>query len=89
MSVRGSVPTTRGLEFPFVMQRHGNLRGAIHHVIVGQDVAFGADDHARSESLLGALARHLELRPAAVALIAEELAEERFQSLRDLTWPLP
>jgi len=42
--------------------------------LFGQDIAVRADDDARAQALLPLLPRHAEL-PAAVALIAEELAE--------------
>ena len=67
------------LHLSLVMQRHGNFLGAFHHVIVRQNVAFGADDDARSESFLAALLRNIESLPE---VISEELAEERIDTLR-------
>ena len=71
-----------GGEFTLVAQGNFDVGGAIDHVIVGEDVAVGADDHAGAEavflfllrSLLAALAG---LSRGIAAAIAEELAEER------------
>ncbi len=41
-----------GFKFPLVFQRHGDIRRAIHHVVVGQDIAVGADDYAGAETVL-------------------------------------
>src|ERR1039458_1705556 len=50
-------------------------------MVVGQDIAIGADDYARAEALFPLLPRHAEL-PAAVTLItAKELAEHRRNSV--------
>ncbi len=67
------------LELSLVMQCYGNFLRAIHHVIVGQNIAFGANDDARSKSFLSSLLRHIEsLRE----VVAKELAKEWINALR-------
>ena len=68
-----------GFHFSFIMQRDGNIRGALHHVIVRQNVAFGADDDARSESFLSAILWNVEFVPE---VISKKLAEKRIHTLR-------
>ena len=41
--------------FPAVLERHHDLVGAAGHVVVGQDVAFRAHDHAGAEARFHAL----------------------------------
>src|SRR4029077_375308 len=60
------------LEFPPVGERHAHVRGAIHHMIIGQDVTFRADDDTRTKPLRAAFARRIELLP----LLAEKTPEE-------------
>ena len=82
------------LEFALVVQRHHNRRRSVYHMVIGQDVAFRADNHARAQRLFGPFTWHPGPRPVAVsalipaALISEELTEERFQPLRDLALSL-
>ena len=84
MSVRGSVPITRAFNLSLVMQGDGDFLGAVHYVVVGQNVAFGADDDARSKSFLGSLLRYVETLPE---VIAEKLAEEGIDALRRFPSP--
>ena len=63
-----------GLELALVGERHLDLVGALDHVHIGDDEAGGVDDHAGAERAL-----HL---PAAAALHAEELAEDRIVEQR-------
>src|ERR1039458_8845509 len=70
-----------GFVFVLVVQDHGYGGGMIYHVVVGQDVAIRADDHARTQALFLLLPRPAGL-PTAVALItAKELAEHRRDSV--------
>ncbi len=65
-----------GLELALVGQRDLNLGGAVHDVVIGEDVAVRGHDDAGAEAVLalfGHLARRVELR----ARIAEKLPEER------------
>ena len=73
------------LHLALVMQGDGDFLGAVHHVIIRQNVALRADDDARSESFLASLLRYVE--SLARNVIAEELAEERIDALRALPSP--
>ena len=53
-----------------VVERDVDLVGAFHHVVVGEDVAVGADDHAAAQAdlrLVGALVAEEEAEPRVVA----------------------
>ena len=65
-----------GFELALILQGDFDVGGAIDDVIIGQDVAVGADDHARAQAVFTLLARLLLSLPAATVGIAEELAEE-------------
>jgi hypothetical protein len=55
-----------------IADRHRHFRHVVaDHVIVGDDVAVGRNDDAGAQALLGAVA------PEHLALIAEEVLEER------------
>ena len=58
-----------GRKNPAIAHGDANVGGAIDHVVVGDDVAVGRDDHAAAQSVLNA--RLLPLRH----LLSEELAE--------------
>ena len=62
----------RGFELPAVAQDDGDVFRPIHHMLVGDDQAVGADDDARAEGVLHPLPRRAQSR-----IIAEELPEER------------
>ena len=49
MSVLASRPTTFAFSVRVVVQDHGDLVGAVDHVVVGDDVAGRIDDEARAE----------------------------------------
>ena len=65
-----------GFELALVHQGDAHVGGAIDDVIIGHDVAIGADNHAGAQAVFTLLARLLLSLPAATAGIAEELAEE-------------
>ena len=73
-SVRGSAVQHLGLEFALVVQRHHDVGAALHHMIVGEDQAVGAHDHAGAQRLLHALAH---LRRGAEELREEGIVEKR------------
>ena len=73
MSVTGSVPTSRAAEAPAVGGGDRDLAGVLDHVVVGDDEAVRAHDHAGAEARLALLLRHAQARQ----VLAEELAEER------------
>src|ERR1035441_2199316 len=50
-------------------------------MVVGQDIAIGADDYARAEALFPLLPRHAELSAAITLITAKELAEHRRDSV--------
>ena len=62
------------LELALVRESDLNFGRAIDHVIVGENIAVRAYDHARAETLLAALTRNSELTSE---FIPEELAEKR------------
>ena len=68
-SVSGSVPTSFAIRLAAVGQRDLDLVGRFDHVVVGQDVAFRADDDAGTQA--GLLFFLLALA------FAEEAAEQR------------
>src|SRR5208337_434735 len=61
-----------GLKLALVRERDANVRGAIDDVIVREDVAFGADDYARTERLLAGIFG--SPRPT-IAVLSKELTE--------------
>ena len=67
------------------MQRDGNFLGAIHYMVVGENVTFGRNDDTRSKSFLGSFLRYIE---SLIKVVAEELAEERIDALRAFHAPL-
>ena len=62
------------LELAAVGEDHFQIRGVIDYMVVGQDVAFRAHNHAGTETLGTLLIGNIEL---AAKLVAEELAEQR------------
>src|ERR1035437_553513 len=70
-----------GFILVLVVHDHGHGGGVIHHVVVGQNVAIRADDHARAKALFLLLARHAELSAAVTLITAKELAEHRRDSV--------
>ena len=46
-----------GLELAPVVERHGDLGAAFHHMVVGEDQTVGAHDHAAAQAALDALAQ--------------------------------
>ena len=70
---------TRALNLALIGKSNGDFGGVIHHVIVGENVAFRADDHARTEGFLTPFFRYIiESR----YVVAEKLPEEGVQALR-------
>ena len=61
-----------GPEFALVRQGHGDLVAAFHHMVVGDDQAVGAHDHAGAQALLHALAHFRRAEQLAEQRIAEE-----------------
>ena len=88
--VRARIGTNdASLELPFVVQRDGDFAGAVHHVIVRQDIAFRADDDARTKSLLGPLLLgrvlgRVKLLTKVIAKLLKELIDARWQFQRCL-----
>ena len=68
------MPTTLASKRAAVAELDLDVLGAVDDVVVGEDVAVGADDHARAEA---AFAARLRLAPALPELVAEELPEQR------------
>ena len=69
------MPTSLRLRVAPVAQRDLDVVGAVDHVVVGQQVALGRDDHARAEADLA-----LFLHP--LLLVTEEEAEHRVVAAR-------
>src|SRR5580704_6757932 len=64
------------------MQSDHDIRRAVHDVIVGENVAFRADDYARSQALLTLfLLGHVPLLPERGTIVTEELTEEVVREL--------
>src|SRR5437773_1933512 len=72
------------LQFPLVGKCDAHIRGAIDDVIVGEDVAFRADDNAGAQALLAMIARLWQSKASVAIFAAEELAEERHHLFRGL-----
>ena len=68
-----------GFEFALVGKGDAHVGGAIHDVVIGQNVAFRADDDAGAQPLLALRPRRRlpAATPERVVAIAEELAEHR------------
>src|SRR5579872_4465388 len=67
----GVVLHARGIAVKF----HANAVGLLHHVLIGNDVALGIDDHARSERMLSSACATLISKWTAT-LPAEEAIKE-------------
>ena len=68
ISVLGSLPTTRRLEFPLVAQLDFDIAGALDYVLVGEDVTVGTNDDTGAEAFFAFAVRERG---------SEELAEGR------------
>jgi hypothetical protein len=76
------------LKFPLVGKGHTYLRRAVDHVIVGEDVAFRADHHAGTQTLLTMIPRLRQGKVSvAISLATKELAEERHHVFRGARAP--
>ena len=64
-----------GLKLAIVAEVNLDIRGAVDHVVIGEDRSVGGDDHAGTEALLALC--DCGLRLSLSELIAEELPEER------------
>ena len=80
MSVFGSVPISFALNSRLIGERHCDIGGAIDDVVVGEDVAIRADDHARTQALL-ALFPLPGLHVAVAAIAATALSRRRHAAL--------
>ncbi len=67
-SVSGSAPDHARLEVAAIVERHRDVVGVTHHVVVGQDVPVAVDDETRARAGLGLL--------AARCFLAEEPPEQ-------------
>ena len=64
-----------GRELPAVLQGDLDLVGAVHHVVVGEDVAVLGGDDAGADAFLARRAE-IALRHAALELVTEEAAQQ-------------
>jgi len=69
----GIDPYHLGFELAFVHKTHHHLGGLRDYMVVGEDIAFGRDDHTGSKAPFYALPRDAE---EAEEILAEELPKE-------------